>query len=113
MDPLWLLEGNFDTPGWKDLERDAKADKVDWVLFDRDAFAIIAAQEPPEYDGFSVREPGDGLYVDQQGNSVCIVDRELVRRPEQVIEALGPKAKELLDELGDPVAVLQRLGKAF
>ena len=113
MDPLWLLKGDFYTPGWKDLERDAKADKVDWVLFDRDAFAIIAAQEPPEYEGFTVGEPGDGLYVDQQGNSVCIFDRELLRRPEELIEKLGPEAQQLLEKLGDPVAVLQRLGKAF
>lgn len=113
MADLWLLRGDFDAPGWKDLERDAKEDKVDWVLFDRDAFALLNADAPPAYEGFTVSEPPDGLYVDQQGNSVCIVDRKLVRRPEQVIDALGPEAKELLAQLGDPVAVLQRLGKAY
>jgi hypothetical protein len=113
MAELWLLRGKFDAPGWKDLERDAKEDKVEWVLFDRDAFAILNTEQAPEYEGFTATVPPDGLYVDQQGNSVGIVGRKRVKRDVDVIKALGPEAVKLLEELRDPVAVLQRLGKAY
>jgi hypothetical protein len=113
MDSLWLLKADPTAPGWAELEKGAKDKTLDWVLFDRDAWVLLRAAEPPAYDGFVAVEPPDGIYVDQQGNSVCVVGRKLVRRPEDVIDALGDRAKELLAKLGDPVAVLERLGRAY
>lgn len=114
MDPLWLLKGDHDAPGWKPIEKDAREDKIDWVLFDRDAWVLMRAKEPPtHYEGMVPGEPPDGLYVDQQGNHVSIVSRQVVRGPEDVVRALGDDAKALWEKLGDPVAALERLGKAF
>ncbi len=114
MDPLWLLKGEHDAPGWRDLEQGAKKDEIDWRLFDRDAWALIRAPEPPtQYEGMVPCEPPDGLYVDQNGNSVCLVNREEVAGPEVVIAALGDKAQAMLEKLKDPIAVLERLGRAY
>ncbi len=110
---LWMLKGGNDAPGWKTLLSDAKEDKLDWRLLDRDAFMIVRSDDPPpDYEGMVVSEPVDGLYIDQQGNSLYVVDREQVEGPEALIEALGDEAMKMLEELGDPLAVIQRLGKA-
>ena len=114
MDPLWLLKGDYDAPGWKPLEKDAKNDEVDWRIFDRDAWVLIrAAEAPTQYEGLEPTEPPDGIYVDQNGNSVCVVDRQEVASPEKVIEALGDEAKAMLAKVGDPVVALERLGRAY
>jgi len=114
MDQLWLLKGRHDVVGWRKLETDAKAESIDVVLFDRDAWALILGEEAPSgYEGFEVVEPPDGLYVDHNGNSVCIVGGTMVPEPEQVIAALGDEAGKLLEELDDPIRVLERLGRAY
>lgn len=114
MDPLWLLKGDYDAPGWKPLEKDAKSGTLDWRVFDRDAWALIRAAEPPtQYEGLVPGEPPDGIYVDQNGNSVCVVGGEEVAGPVKVIEALGDEAKAMLEKVGDPVLALERLGRAY
>lgn len=113
MDPLWLLKADHDAPGWAAVQRDAKDDKIDWILFDRDAWVLVRAASPPSYEGFVAETPADGIYVDQQGNSVNVLEGKLVPRPEDVIAGLGERAQALLDKLGDPAAVLERLGKAY
>ena len=114
MDPLWLLKGNPDTVGWRDLERDAKAGEINVEMFDRHAWALIRAEQAPTaYEGFEVVPPPDGLYVDPVGSPMYLVGGEIVDGPQQVIAALGAPAQELLEKLGDPITVLERLGRAF
>jgi len=114
MERLWLLKGDHDAPGWKALQRDAKEQTLDWVIFDRDAWCLVRAEEAPtQYEGLEPTEPQTGLYMDHQGNSVAVFEGKLVPGPEALIEKLGGEAKELLEQLGDPLAVLDRLGKAY
>jgi hypothetical protein len=114
MDPLWLLKGKHDAPGWKPLEKDAKDNAVDWRMFDRDGWVLIRAAEPPtQYEGLIPGEPPDGIYVDQQGNSVCLLGRQEVAGPEEVIEGLGDEGKAMLEKVGDAVRALERLGRAY
>ncbi len=114
MEPLWLLRGHYDVPGWRPLEKDARDNTTDVIIFDRDAWALLRAAEPPtQYEGFEVAEPPDGLYVDQNGNPIYVVGRQLVPGPEAVIAALGEKAEKILQETGDPIRTLERLGRAF
>ena len=114
MDPLWLLKGDYDASGWKPLERDAKAESIDWVLFDRDGWVLIRAAEPPtQYEGLVPEPPPDGLYIDQQGSHVYVLDAQLAKTAESVIDALGDEAKALFEKHGDPMRVLQALGRAY
>ncbi len=114
MDTLWLLKGGPDAPGWKLLEQDSKADKVDLLLFDRDAWAIVkAAQSPTQYEGLVPGPPPDGMYVSQQGYPVYVVDCQEVRGPYEVIAALGEQAEAMLEKLEDPTVVIERLGRAY
>jgi hypothetical protein len=114
MDPLWLLKGERLAPGWKLLEEESKADKVDLVIFDREGWALIRASEPPtKYEGMESTEPADGLYVSEQGYPIYVVDKKEVPGPDPLIKALGKEAEEMLEKLGDPIAVIQRLGKAY
>ncbi len=111
---LWLIKGPHDAPGWRELEKGAKDGTLNWRLFDRDGFVLVLAAEPPSgYDGFTVAPPADGLYLDQQGRPVYVVGAREVRDGYRVIDALGPDAQRLLDELEDPDAALQRLGRVF
>jgi len=114
MHPLWLLRGGHEVAGWLPLEKDARAETVDVAIFDRDAWALVRAAEPPsQYEGFEIVEPPDGLYVDQNGNPLYVVNCQIVPGPDEVIAALGPKAAEILKETGDPIRTLERLGRAF
>jgi hypothetical protein len=114
MDPLWLLKGKRSAPGWKLLEEESKADKVDLVIFDREGWALLRASEPPtKYEGMEPTEPADGLYVSEQGYPIYVVDKKEVAGPDPLIKALGKEAEEMLEKLGDPVVVIQRLGKAY
>lgn len=114
MDSLWLLVGSSDAPGWDSLETDSKAEKIDLVIFDRDEWALVRGDNPPtEYEGLTPKAPLDGMYVSEQGFPVYIVGQKKVRTPEEVIEAIGGKAKELLKDLGDPILALERTGRAF
>ncbi len=114
MDPLWLLEGDSTAPGWRELEQDSRADEVDLIAFDRAAWALVYASEAPtKYEGLEPTRPRTGLYVSEQGVPIYVVDGVEVRDPMDVIKALGEDAEKRLEEVGDPVVVLQALGRAF
>lgn len=113
-DPLWLLKGGPDAPGWDQLQADAMAKRVHVLLFDRDAWALVqAAEAPTGYEGLAATEPPDGLYLDQHGRPCYVAGRREVHSARAVIRGLGPQAQELLDKLGDPDLVLERLGRAY
>jgi len=114
MAKLWLLKGDYDAAGWRDLEKDAKAKTIEVVLFDRLAWALILAEEAPQgYEGLPPTPPPDGLYVDGNGVPVYVVDAQEVTGPLEVIAVLGEEAQELLRTLKDPDRVLDRLGRAY
>jgi hypothetical protein len=114
MSPLWLLKGEYDAPGWRDLERDAKASSIDVVLFDRTAWALVRAAEPPTgYQGMAATTPPDGLYLDPNGRPLYAVGGCEVPGPEEVLAVLGEQAEALLERLGDPDTVLERLGRVY
>ncbi len=111
---LWLMEAGPEAAGWHDLERDAKAETIDVIHFDRHAWALVEADEAPSgYEGFEVKKPTDGLYVDPHGRPLYLVGGRQVPRAEDVVEALGDRAKKLLEDLKDADRVLERLGRAF
>jgi hypothetical protein len=111
---LWLLKGQRNAPGWGDLERDSKADQVNLVIFDRAAWALISAAEPPtQYEGLTPTEPADGLYVSEQGQPIYVVNRKEVSGPGALLRALGDEAIALAERIGDPITAIQKLGRAF
>jgi hypothetical protein len=114
MKTLWLLEGTHSAKGWKALEQDSKEDKVDLIVFDRAAWALVEAEQPPSgYEGLVPTAPEDGMYVSEQGIPIYVVDGREVAGPSELIDALGEAARKLLEEIGDTTTVLERLGKAF
>jgi hypothetical protein len=114
MTQLWLLKGTPEAPGWKNLEKDARSEAIDVVLFDRDAWALLYADEAPtQYEGLAPSEPADGLYIDNNGRPCYVVDGKEVRGALEVIAALGAEAEALLKKLGDPDVVLERLGRSY
>src|SRR5512144_250848 len=111
MDAIWLRKGPYDAPGWKPLETDARANKIDVLLFDRAAWALMRAPAAPtSYAGLVASVPADGLYLDDQGRGVYVVGAQLVPGPKDVLATLGPQAQELLQKYGDPDVVLERMG---
>jgi hypothetical protein len=109
---LWLLEGPGSAPGWRPLEADAKSEAIDVVLFDRNAWALVeAAEAPTKYEGLVPRQPPDAMYLDPQGHAFYVADGVQVKGPREVIARLGPEAQALLEKLGDPDTVLDRLGR--
>lgn len=114
MDRLWLLEGPYEAPGWKPLEADSRANRIDLLLFDRAAWALARAPEAPsQYEGLVASTPADGLYLDDQGRGVYVVGGRQVQGPGDVLDTMGPEAQELLRKMGDPDAVLERLGRVY
>lgn len=114
MDPLWLLKGSPDAPGWKPLEADSRANKIDLLMFDRSSWALVRAPEgPTSYEGLPPITPPDGLYLDDQGRSVYVAGGREVASAREVLATLGEQAQELLRKLGDPDVVLERLGRAY
>ena len=84
------------------------------MVFDRAAWALMYADEAPtKYKGLEPEAPADGLYVSEQGQPIYVLNRKEVAGPEEIIEAIGPKAKEMLKETGDTIITLQRLGLAY
>jgi hypothetical protein len=113
MDALWLLRGPHEAPGWGPLEGDARGKKIDVLLFDRAAWALVRAPGPPSYPGLVPAAPADGLYLDDQGRGVYVAGGQVVQGPLDVLATLGPQAQELLGKVGDPDAVLDRLGRVY
>ncbi len=114
MDALWLLEGPPDALGWGPLEKDARGDQIDVVLFDRAGWALVRAPEgPTRYQGLVPGVPRDGLYLDSQGRAVYLAGGKEVSGPREVLATLGPRAQELLQKIGDPDVVLERLGRVY
>jgi hypothetical protein len=112
MEKLWLLEGPHEAPGWGPLEKDSRADRIDLLVFDRDAWALLrGAEAPTQYEGLVPRAPPDGLYLDQQGRGVYVVAGRQVPGAREVLATLGEEAQELLRKIGDPDVVLERLGR--
>ncbi len=114
MDPIWLLKGPYEAPGWKPLEADSRAQKIDLLLFDRAAWALACAPEAPsKYEGLVPSVPADGLYLDDQGRGIYVVGGKLVQGPKDVLATLGPQAEEMLKKVGDPDVALERLGRVY
>lgn len=111
---LWLLKGHYEAPGWRELERMSKAGELEVVHIDPKVWALIEAGEPPQgHEGITATIPPDGLYVNPSGVPLYIVDGKEVAGPHDVIAVLGKEAQQMLEEIGDPDAVLDRLGRAY
>ncbi|MCU0304874.1 MAG: hypothetical protein MUC56_12550 [Thermoanaerobaculales bacterium] len=111
---LWLLRGDLDAPGWNVLRADYKDKKIEIVHLDPKVWAIVEQDEPPSgYDGLTATEPPDGLYLDPNGSPMYLVGGAVVKRAEDVVKALGAEARAMLERLGDPHTVLERLGRSF
>jgi hypothetical protein len=114
MEPIWLLKGPHEAPGWRALEKGARDKTVNVLLFDRDAWALVRAAAPPtQYEGFTAAPAPSGMYLDNEGRNVYVAAGIKVHDPREVIAALGAEAAELLEKLGDPNAVLERLGRVY
>jgi hypothetical protein len=114
MQPLWLLKGGHEAPGWAPLERDAREKRMDVLLFDRDAWALVrAAAAPTQYEGLVPAAPPSGLYIDNQGRHIYVADGRDVKGPREVLATLGEPAQEMLRKVGDPDIVLERLGRTY
>jgi hypothetical protein len=112
---LWLVRGGREAPGWQRLEADAKARQVKLVIFDRDAsWALVRAVAPPtQYEGMAPEVPRNGLYVSEHGYPIYVVAGQEVFDPKVVVRAAGPAAEAMLEELGDPITVIERMGLAY
>jgi hypothetical protein len=112
---LWLLKGAREVPGWGPLETDARAEKIDVVIFDRgEGWALISAETAPTgYEGMTSAPPRNGLYVSESGYPIYVVDCRKVPNAKAVIQSIGEEAEALLRRIGDPDAVLQQLGYAY
>jgi hypothetical protein len=111
---LWLLKGDPDAPGWQALRSDQQEEKVDIIHLDPHVWAILRSdQQPGGYDGLDAGEPPDGIYLDPNGSPLYLANGEVVAGARDVISALGADAEQLLERIGDPEAVLERLGRAF
>lgn len=114
MTRLWLLRGAPDAPGWKLLQADQKAEKVDIVHLDPPVWALVRAdQQPAVYEGLDAREPPDGMYLDPNGSPMYLAAGQPVGGPMDVIRTLGADAGALLEKVKDPYLVLERLGRVF
>jgi hypothetical protein len=114
MSRLWLVKGPHDAPGWDALRDDSKAETVDILHLDPRVWALMRSGEPPSgYEGLRAVDPPDGMYLDPNGSPLYLAGGDIVSGPDEVIEAIGHEAKSLLSTLGDPITVLERLGRTF
>jgi hypothetical protein len=114
MATLWILKGDREAPGWQELRKLAMSGELDVVHLDPQVWAVVRADEPPEgYEGITASVPPDGLYIDPNGSPMYLVDREIVSSAREVIAALGEEAESLLERIGDPDTVLERMGRAY
>jgi hypothetical protein len=114
MTRLYLLRGDPEAAGWLALERAAKDQTIDLISYDRDRWALLCADEPPAgYEEMQVSDPPDGRYLDNHGRPTYVVGNREVRDARAVIAALGDEAQQLLAQLKDPDAVIERLGRSY
>jgi len=114
MPTYWLLKGALDAPGWNTLRKDYEDAKVEIIHLDPKVWAVVEADDPPAgYDGLEAEEPADGVYLDPNGSPLYMVNGAIVNSAEEVVAALGKRAQALLEAIGDPHTVLERMGKAF
>jgi hypothetical protein len=114
MSRIWLLRGPRTAAGWQALEADSKAGRVDVVLFDREAWALLRVPEgPPTYDGLVPEVPAAGLYVSSTGLPCYLADGQEVRDARAVLAALGDEGRAALAAAGDPDEALMRLRRAY
>ncbi len=114
MSRLWLMKGHLEAQGWKTLRSDFEDEKVDIVHLDPKVWAMVRADEPPSgYEGLTATEPPDGLYLDPNGSPLYLAGGKSVSKAVEVVRAIGGNAIELLEEIGDPTTVLERIGRVF
>jgi hypothetical protein len=111
---LWLLKGAPDAPGWQALRSDHEEEQVDIVHLDPHVWAILRSdQQPQKYEGLSATDPPDGIYLDPNGSPLYLANGQVVANAREVLAVLGADAERMLEQLGDPEIVLERLGRAF
>jgi hypothetical protein len=114
MSKIWLLRGDRRAPGWGSLEAESKAGKADIIVFDRDAWALVRAEEPPQhYDGLTPEVPRDGLYISTTGLPCYIAAGHEAPNARAVLAIMGEAGQKALVEAGDPDEALMKLGLAF
>jgi hypothetical protein len=114
MSQLWILKGPHDAPGWNELRKDYEDKEVDIIHLDAKVWAIIDAEdEPAGYDGLTAEEPADGMYIDPNGSPLFLFRGEIVATAEALVSALGRRAEELTEKIGQAETVLERLGMVY
>jgi len=114
MSKLWILRGAHEAPGWNELRKDYEDEKVDIIHLDAKVWAIIeAAEAPAGYDGLNADEPADGMYIDPNGSPLFLFRGEVVATAETLVSALGRRAQELMEKVGQAETVLERLGMVY
>ena len=114
MSRLWLMKGDLEAPGWQTLRSDYEEEKVEIVHLDPKVWAMIRADSPPSgYEGLAATEPPDGLYLDPNGSPLYFAGGKAVNTAVEVVRAIGGDAVKLLEDIGDPTTVLERMGRVF
>jgi hypothetical protein len=114
MAKIWILRGAHEAPGWQQLRKAYEEKKVDIIHLDAKVWAIIDAdEEPTGYEGLSASEPADGMYIDPNGSPLYLAGGTIKTSAQEVIEALGPEAQEVLEKTGDAETALERLDRVF
>ena len=114
MAKLWIVRGAHEAPGWDQLRKAYDDEEVDIIHLDARVWAIIDAEdEPIGYEGLTASEPADGMYIDPNGSPLYLVDGEIVKSAEAVIDALGAEPQRMLAETGNAETVLERLRMVY
>ncbi|MBI5478513.1 MAG: hypothetical protein HY906_06630 [Deltaproteobacteria bacterium] len=114
MSRMWLLRGPRTGAGGLALVGDSKAGRVDVVLFDRDAWALLRVpEEPPAYAGLVPEVPAAGLYISSTGLPCYLAEGREVRDARAVLATLGDEGRAALAQAGDPDEALMRLRRAY
>jgi len=114
MSQLWILRGAHEAPGWNELRKDYEDEKVEIIHLDAKVWAIIDAEEEPTgYDGLHSEEPADGMYIDPNGTPLFLFEGRVIPTAAGLIEALGSKAVELMEQTGQAETALERLGMVY
>lgn len=111
---LWFVSGPPGVPGWGALQAAGQREELFVLHFDPGKWALVKAVERPEgYQGLTIREPPDGLYLDNFGRPCYVAGGREVHSARAVVRQLGQEAEQLLERIGDADMVLDRLGRAY